>query len=136
MCNVKQTFLSYLAKKNVSGSYLDPEQTIFRFDMEGIHFILCYDEGEDPYYIRIMIPLIDKIEKGTEEMLRRIIDFVMPYKTGKVYMPNGTDVWLVSEAFVYSSDNIDRLLDRIFAVLMGMLKDYRKEIIHGSEKSK
>ena len=121
------TFYSYASSQqdiillnSVKGQYLN-------FDKGNLHFYFYSDASVDPYYFRIMLPVIERItETNRSEVERRCVAATTNIKVGKATII-GDAVWFSAEQFLYDYSNTQYtglLFDRLIIVLQTMLDNY------------
>ena len=105
---------------SVKGQYLN-------FDKGNLHFYFYSDASADPYYFRIMLPVIERItETNRSEVERRCVAATTNIKVGKATII-GDAVWFSAEQFLYDYTNTQYtslLFDRLIIVLQTMLDNY------------
>ena len=105
---------------SVKGQYLN-------FDKGSLHFYFYSDASVDPYYFRIMLPVVEKItETNKDSVERRCVAATTSIKVGKALII-GDAVWFSAEQFLYDLNNpqyISLLFDRLILVLQTMLDNY------------
>lgn len=131
MKSILNSFLSYLDRAGVEWKYLDGDNTMISFSKNDIHYLFTYNANDDPYYIRIIIPVIDSYHKDNIKQLQYLILRTAYYKTGKFYVDPKDNLWIVSETFILPNANLWEIFERMMLIVQGMLKDYREEVKKG-----
>lgn len=126
------TFQNFLAKRNISSSFVDEERTMLEFTINDIHYVFIYNFKEDPVYVRIAIPNAGDVDLNNPKDIRMLYELTTSYKVGKAYAANG-QVWFVAETFIYAREDIDSLFLRLLQVLRDMLNQYR--LIHNGKNT-
>ena len=119
-----QAFQNYLANKDIQSSYINDDQTVLRFDINNVHYLFYYRQDADPTYIRIMIPNIANVDENNVGEILTLLRLSQSYKVGKALIENG-QLWLATDAFIYTRENINLVFDRLISVLNDMFSDYR-----------
>ena len=97
------------------------------FDKGNLHFYFYADASVDPYYFRIMLPVIERItDSNKSEVEKRCLAATTNIKVGKAVII-GDAVWFSAEQFFYDYSNAQYtslLFDRLIIVLQTMLDNY------------
>ena len=120
-----QAFRDYLERQDISSSFINDEHTLLTFDVDDVHYLFYYRRDLDPSYIRIMIPNIASTDINDAQVVTDLFNFSQGYKVGKAIIENN-QLWLTAESFVFTQENVDRLFNRLLAVLRDMLNEYRR----------
>lgn len=116
-----EKFLDFLSKKGVED--LKQKDGFVFFKYKTFSYMYQYDEKDDPYYLRIMLPNIDS--PVTDDIRKKMVTISTNLKVVKLTdMYN--QVWITMEQFVYCMDNLDKLFERMIQVLETAIKEYRK----------
>jgi hypothetical protein len=114
-------FVDFLSKKGVED--LKQEEGFVFFKYNKFSYMYQYDEKDDPYYFRIMLPNIES--PVTDEIRKKMVTLSTKFKVVKLTEMNN-QVWITMEQFVYCFDNLDKLFERMIEVLETAIKEYRK----------
>lgn len=125
--DLKTLCKEFLESKKISfdlDSNNDASYIRFTDKISGNDTILVFaiNEGDDDAYIRIVATGLDKI-KVDQESLKKLIDSTSKYKAGKAILLED-DLLLSVECFVYSTENVQQLYDRMYIVLRQMCEEY------------
>lgn len=118
--------VQFLNSQDIESHYLNDEHTVLGFSTQGANFMFSYDASNDPTYISMIIPNIDRIPNPTPDILGKLFRLTASYKVGKVTIEKEENVWLIADCFVYSRSNLEALVGRLISVLLDMLNDYRQ----------
>ena len=117
-------FKQYLGTKGLTPTTEEEEQITFLLD--GLYYLFVY-EISDPYYFRIILPNIFKIENEKSKYDSLVNDLNQRYKVAKATISNDGMVWVATEQFVYSHEGIDLLFERCLAALKGVIEYFREQ---------
>ena len=125
-------FKKYIDSKGIKIQSED-ETTIF-FERNGLQYtFVC--EKTDPYYFRVILPNILKVNNENEQEILRLVNSTnLKFKVAKSVIIEDKNVWISVELFVYSMNNIDELFDRIFILCEVVLNEYKEYL--NSKKNK
>lgn len=109
-------FITFLTEKGIH--FDTPDETLVKFSSGGLNFLFQYRKEDDPQFIRLLLPKIEDLKGDDSDIfvLKRMIDVSSSIKTVKSIVSNG-EVWLTSEEFVSSSENISHVFERMITVL-------------------
>jgi len=130
LCKRKYTFQmltqfkQYLTTKGITPETEVEEQITFLYDR--LYYLFVYEKS-DPYYFRIILPNIYKIEDEKSKYDSLVNDLNQRYKVAKATISNEGMVWVSTEQFVYSREGIDLLFERCFAALKGVIEYFREQ---------
>lgn len=97
------------------------------FDKGSLHYYFYADASVDPYYFRLMLPVIERITDANKgEVEKRCLAATTNIKVGKAVII-GDAVWFSAEQFLYDFSNTQYtslLFDRLIIVLQTMLDNY------------
>lgn len=125
--NKKQYMLSAFKNYlNLKGIAIKAEnETTVSFIHDGLFYIFVYDKS-DPYYFRLILPNVLRVQGNKNEILDKINDRNAKFKVAKSIIIND-NVWISIEQFAYSFERINNLFERLLAVLQAYIKDFRTE---------
>jgi len=107
---VFEAFKKYLS--NEGYGFETTGDSLLSFKKDGLNFLLVYD-SEDPYYFRLILPRIWKVEENDVKKVTDILNKSnLNYKVIKAYTDEDSTVWSAVEQFIYSSENINVLFKR------------------------
>ena len=131
--SVFETFVVYLNKQSGVSNIKHQDGHSIYFDKDNLHYYFYHDYASDPYYFRLMLPIVDNITDDNRTVfLERCVKVSTDYKVGKAIVLNGNQIWFSVEEFLYDlGDNVILLFDRMLLVLQLMYNSY-KEIANGS----
>lgn len=94
------------------------------FSVNGLNFI--YDANEsDPHFYRMALPQINRQNVVIQNLEQQIHQLNQNYKVTKIVRNNDGTLWILADAFVYSTENIEQLFVRHIQALMDMINEYR-----------
>lgn len=117
-------FKQFLGTKGITPTSEIEEK--IEFNLDGLYYLFVYEKS-DPYYFRIILPNIFKIERENHEYDSLVNNLNQRYKVAKVTINNDNMVWVATEQFVYSRENIESLFERCFAVLKAVIEYFREQ---------
>lgn len=104
----------------------DMTETTIAFTYKGLYYLFI-NEGVDPFYIRLVLPTILKVEDAdTEKILNLINEMNLKYKVAKMTIFKDSTVWIFIEQFVYAEENLAKLFDRILVIPEKIVKDFKE----------
>ena len=104
---------------------MDDSKGSLYFSVNNLHFIFeTFDP--DPFFFRISLPQINKNAEIVEQLSEDIQQLNMSFKGAKIVDEGRKSLWIVADQFVYSTDQIDFLFDRIIQAMTDMIKEYHK----------
>lgn len=135
MMSIIDAFTIYLNKQSGITNIRHQDGNSIYFDKDSLHFYFYHDYSSDPYYFRIMLPVVDKINvENKAAFLERCVVVSTNFKVGKAIVLNENEIWFSVEEFLYDiGDNVSLLFDRMLVVLQLMFNNY-KEMANGSNR--
>ena len=123
---IKESFELYISKLSGVTNIVKQSGVSIYFDLNNLHYYFYYDAANDPYYFRIMLPIVDNITPETKNsILDKCSTISTEFKVGKVVFID-TQVWFSAEIFIYDTgDGITLLFDRMIQILRLMFEKYR-----------
>lgn len=105
----------------------DPDDYIIVFKYKGLFYFFVTEEG-DPFYFRLVMPTILKVDAANRERILELINEMnLKYKIAKMTIFEDSTVWLFIEQFVYTDENIDKLFDRVLAIPEKIVEDFKEQ---------
>lgn len=95
----------------------------FSFSVNGLNFI-CNTNDKDPYFLRLTLPRINRPEVTLSEMDEEIQRLNRIFKVAKIVKGADDFLWIYADTFIYSTDQIDLLLDRLLHAMTDMITSY------------
>ena len=123
------TFTVYLNKQSGITNIRHQDGHSIYFDKDNLHFYFYHDYASDPYYFRLMLPVVDNITDANKNaLLERCVKVSTNYKVGKAIVLNNNQIWFSVEEFIYDiGDNVSLLFDRMLLILQLMFKSYKEQ---------
>lgn len=109
-------FMAFLTEKGIQ--FDTPDDTLVKFSSDGLNFLFQYRKKDDPQFIRLLLPRIEDLKGNDNDkaVFKRMIDVSSSIKTVKCIVSNG-EVWITSEEFLSSTENVSQVYERMMAVL-------------------
>lgn len=95
----------------------------FSFSVNGLNFI-CDTNDKDPYFLRLTLPRINRPEALLAEMTEDIQRLNRMFKVAKIVKGADNFLWIYADTFIYSTDQVDLLLDRLLQAMTDMINSY------------
>ena len=116
--------ITFLSEKSILVQKTEPPYVFFDYNIlnRNLHCVFAVGEGNDPNYCRFIIPNLEAVQ-GDNNINDVVGQITAEHKAGKAFMVGGK-VWLSVECFVYSTENIKSLYDRMFSVLVKICQKY------------
>lgn len=121
-------FIAFLTEKGIQ--FNTPDETLVKFSSDGLNFLFQYRKEDDPQFIRLLLPRIENLkgEASDNAVFKRMIEVSSSIKNVKSIVSNG-EVWLTSEEFLSSSENIGQVFERMMTVLKLAYNNYASAAI-------
>ncbi len=114
-----QSFKQFLANKGIS---ITEEEQRITFVQNDLYFLFVHEKS-DPFYFRLILPNIYKIENNKDKYEKFINDLNKRVKVAKTSISDDNMIWSAVEQFVYSMENVEQLFERSVALLEIMMKE-------------
>ena len=124
--NIKDRFFTYISKRPGVANLVQQGGISFNFDLNSLHYYFYYDAANDPYYFRIMLPIVDNVTiENKNSILEKCSIISTEFKVGKTIVFN-EQVWFSTEVFIYDAgEGLSLLFDRMITILQLMFERYR-----------
>lgn len=119
-------FLDFITQKGASD--IRRYENTLSFVFNNHYYLFSYDEIADANYIRLLLPDVETSTTIDADIRKTMIEISTEYKVIKA-IELDNKVWLSTEVFVYSTNNIEQLFQRIIELMESVL-----EIYHGKRK--
>ncbi len=117
-------FKNYLNFKNIE---IQEDDSRISFERKGLNYLFLYNR-EDPVYFRLILPKVLKITENNKAQISNYVNLVnQSVKVAKATIID-EDVWISVEQFVYSTENIEDLFDRVFLVFETFISELRNHL--------
>ncbi len=117
-------FKNYLNFKNIE---IQEDDSRISFERKGLNYLFLYNR-EDPVYFRLILPKVLKITENNKAQISNSVNLVnQSVKVAKATIID-EDVWISVEQFVYSTENIEDLFDRVFLVFETFISELRNHL--------
>ena len=117
-------FLDFITKKGASN--IERKADFLTFKYNNHFYIFSYDPQSDSNFIRLILPDIEPSDTIDESVRKTMIEVSTEYKVIKVVEVE-EKVWLSAELFVFSTENIDVLFQRILDLMENALNIYHEK---------
>ena len=94
-----------------------------RFSLNGLNF-LCYTNDSDPFFLRLTLPRINKVDAPIDRLNDEIQQLNYNYKVARIVKGNDGNLMILADLFVYSTENADLVFDRLIQAMTQMIGDY------------
>ena len=111
----------FLKKRGIKAN--DEISGSFSFSVNGLNFI-CDTNDNDPYFLRLTLPRINRPDALLAEMAEDIQRLNRMFKVAKIVKGADNFLWIYADTFIYSSDQIDLLIDRLLQAMTDMINSY------------
>lgn len=118
---MRTLFKQYLCNKNIS--FTEISQQIISFTYRQHHYLMIYNEEEDPNYFCICLPNVEASDFITDDIRTKLNQIGREYKVAKL-IEIDNQVWITAETFVFNYAGIQSLFDRLISLLNRVLIDY------------
>ena len=125
MDNLNILMREFLKKRGIVVEDKTGEPFALYFSVNNLHFIFETNDP-DPFFFRISLPQINRSTQIVEQLSKAIQQLNMSYKGAKIVDGGNKNLWIVADQFVYSTDQIDFLFDRIIQAMTDMIREYYK----------
>lgn len=123
MGNFLMTMREFLKKRGINASEEKPDS--MKFSVNTLNF-LCETTDKDPFFLRISLPRINNVDAQIERLSEDIHTLNRSYKVVKIVKGADGYLWIIADLFIYSTDNIESMYDRVIQAMTEMINDYRK----------
>lgn len=113
----------FLKKRGISTSEEKPDS--MKFSVNTLNF-LCEATEKDPYFLRLSLPRINNVEAQIDRLTEDIQLLNRSYKVAKIVKGADGYLWIIADLFIYSTENIESMYDRIIQAMTEMINDFRK----------
>lgn len=104
------------------------------FKYNDLYFIFEYSE-DDPYFYRLYLPGIFEIRESYSKWIQEKIDeYGFKFKVARL-VKNENNVWALADAFVYSTENINQLVERTLSCLMSIYNELKEDYLKEKDKN-
>ena len=114
-----QSFKRFLINKGIEPT---GEDEYISFVHNNLYFLFVHEKS-DPYYFRLILPNIYKIESNKDRYEDFINKLNKSVKVAKTSITDDNMIWSAVEQFVYSMENVEQLFERSVALLEIMMKE-------------
>ena len=118
---MRTLFKQYLSNKNIE--FTIENQNVISFKYRQHHYLMIYNETEDPNYFCICLPDVDASNSITDQIRAKMNQISREYKVAKL-IEVGSQVWITAESFVFNYVGIRDLFDRMVSLLDRVIIDY------------
>lgn len=109
----------------------DEANNLISFTYHSLSYICIYD-AKDPYYLRIIIPNIDILNKNTDNKdLYKILELNAKFKTGKFIAVDNT-LWVVAEIMLTGVTRVTQTFFELVNLLEHMRSEYAMSLTAGT----
>lgn len=124
-------FKQYLANLGVTPEEDSGQQLAFIYN--DIYYIFVYDSA-DPYYFRLLLPNILKIEDHHSEYMLLVNEANQYFKLAKAYVNPEGMVWATVEQYAYSQQSISTLFTRSINILKYVIEYFHSSNIKSTNE--
>lgn len=125
MDNLNILMREFLKKRGIVVEDKAGDPSALYFSVNNLHFIFETNDP-DPFFFRISLPQINRDSQIVEQLSKNIQQLNMSYKGAKIVDGGDKILWIIADQFVYSTDQIDFLFDRIIQAMTDMIREYYK----------
>lgn len=122
-------FINFLKNKSIEASSIDLESISFNYN--GLNYVFTHEKA-DPFYFRILLPRVYKLEDDAQRWEKFMNDLNWRYRVVKAYElkedTNENIIWLSFEQYVYTEDNVNRLFDKAIESLKVVYEAFVEEV--------
>lgn len=111
--SLRKSVRSYL--KDLGCTYESISEEMMHFKYQGRNFLFVTDE-DDPYYFQVVLPNIYEVDGDRRFVLEAIHTIISEKKALKAYIIDD-HVWLAIEMFIYTTPDINNILERCIDIL-------------------
>ena len=122
MDNLFQLMRDFLKKSGINANDVGNGRLLF--SVNSLNFIFDSSDN-DPHFLRLALPQINRQEVSVENVEQQIYQMNRNYKVTKIVRNNDGTLWILADAFVYSTDNVEPLFVRLIQALTDMINEYR-----------
>lgn len=122
MDNLFQLMREFLKKSGINAREVGNGRLLF--SVNRLNFILDSSDN-DPHFLRLALPQINREGATIENLEQQIYQMNRNYKVAKIVRDNDGTLWILADAFVYSTDNVEPLFVRLIQALTDMINEYR-----------
>lgn len=122
MDNLFQLMRDFLKKSGINANDVGNGRLLF--SVNSLNFIFDSSDN-DPHFLRLALPQINRQEVSVENVVQQIYQMNRNYKVTKIVRNNDGTLWILADAFVYSTDNVEPLFVRLIQALTDMINEYR-----------
>ena len=123
MGNFLMTMREFLKKRGINASEENPGS--MKFSVNTLNLI-CETTDKDPFFFRISLPRINNTDAQIKRLSEDIQTLNRSYKVVKIVKGADGYLWIIADLFIYSTDNIESMYDRVIQAMTEMINDYRK----------
>lgn len=132
MDNLYDLMRDFLKKRGINAK--EEKSGSLKFSVNGLNFI-CDTTDSDPYFLRLQLPRINSVDAQIDNLSDDIQQLNRSFKVTRIV--KGTDgfLWVIADIFVYSTENIDNVFERLIKAMTEMINDYynlEREKGHGT----
>ena len=117
------TMREFLKKRGINASEEKPDS--MKFSVNTLNF-LCETTDKDPFFLRLSLPRINNDDAQIDRLSEDVQMLNRTYKVVKIVRGADGYLWIIADLFIYSTDNIELMFDRIIQAMTEMINDYRK----------
>ena len=92
-----------------------------------LHFVFEHDNASDPFYFRIVLPVVADTVDGTVVSQETVNQFNVDFKATKI-IQQGTQFHIVSEQYVFDYSTLESVVQRVVAIMGHEITQFHQTI--------
>lgn len=131
MDNIYAFMLEFLKKRSIVAE--EKEHGTLTFSVNNLNFIFHSFES-DPFFFRLSLPQINQKENAFNLLSKEIQKLNVSFKVAKIVEMENHTLWVIADQFVFSTNKIDLLFDRLIDAMSDMIKNFHQLEIQRSHE--
>lgn len=123
MDNIYAFMLEFLKKRGIVAE--EKEHGTLTFSVNNLNFIFQTFEP-DPFFFRLSLPQINQKENAFNFLSKDIQKLNVSFKVAKIVEMENNTLWVIADQFVFSTNKIDLLFDRLIQAMSDMIKNFHQ----------
>lgn len=123
MDNIYDLMIEYLRKRGIVADVNDRNR--ISFSVNNLHYLFDVFEP-DQFFFRMSLPQITSNAQAVVQFSDDIQRLNRTFKVAKIVSLENHELWIVADQFVFSTNQIDSLFERVIHAMGDMIKEYRQ----------
>lgn len=121
MDNLYSLMREFLMKRGINAR--EEKAGSLSFSVNGLNFI-CDTTDTDPYFLRLQLPRINREDTQIDNLADDLQQLNRSFKVSKIVKGADGSLWVIADIFVYSTENINSVFERLIKAMTDMINDY------------